>query len=197
MYPNQYATSYENFIEHAKASSLPGVKNVVEDIIAGRKRLIDKDIYAMVDASGKTNVDFFETDKLKGIGARNIAQAQLPEGQIMLVDKIFLLGVTSEAEPYTFDSLYSENFGTIKGIAGIQNGQVMFSVEKKIVLDEFSLQHFVTDGLDNVPVGMYALNSAHLLNHSVEIKFEIDLPAAIPAKTGLKLVLSGVGTAPN
>jgi hypothetical protein len=51
--------------------------------------------------------------------------------------------------------------------------------------------------MTNVPLGMFPLNAAHLITHSVELEFELELPVALPAKTGLKLVLNGVGTAPN
>ena len=197
MYPNQFLTSYEQFIEHAKVSSIPGIQSVVEDVKAGRKRLVDKTIYTMVDASSKSTIDFFETDKLKGVGARNIAQAQLPDGSIMLVDKVTLLAVTSADASFDFTGLYDEDFVSIKGIAGLQHGEARFTVDKKTVFDELSLQCFVTDGIDNVPLGMFPLNAPHLVNHSVEIEFEIKLPIALPAKTGLKLILGGVGTAPN
>jgi len=197
MYPNQYLTAYENFLEHAAASSIPGIQSVVEDVKAGRRRLVEKDIFSMVDGSGKSRLDFFETDKLKGIGQRNIAQAQLPDGTIMLVDKVTLLAVVSEAASYTYDSLYSEDFGSIKTVGSLQHGEAKFTVDKKTVFDEFSLQHFVTDNQYNVPLGMLPLNAPHLINHSVELEFVVDLPAALAAKTGVKVILSGVGTAPN
>lgn len=197
MYQNQYLSSYEQFIAHAKVSSIPGIKSVVDDVVAGRRRLVEKDIYSLVDASSKSTIDFFETDKLKGVGSRNIAQAQLPDGVIMLVDRITLLAVTSAADPFAFEDLYDEDFGSIKDIAGLQHGEARFVVNKKTVLDEFSLRNFVTDNTQNLPLGMFPLNAAHLINHSVELEFELKLPIALPAKTGLKLILHGIGTAPN
>ena len=88
------------------------------------------------------------------------------------------------------------DFGSIKDVAGLQNGVFSLIANKKIIIDERPMQEFVTDGNTMQNVGTYFLESPRFIRDDEEFEFTIELGEDAPEKALIKVVLAGTATVP-
>ncbi len=179
----------------------PAMVKVAENIKEGRLQLSDSAYYSIKWAGDKATIHLFETQDAKEIGITNVTQAKLPKERLFLCNRILFLAAEFEGEIPGSDLqwkrlLKSTDFGSIKAVAGLQNGVFTFMANKKIIIDERPMQEFVTDGNTTINLGTYYLESPRFIRDDEEFEFTIELGDDAPEKTLVKVVLAGTSTVP-
>ena len=179
----------------------PSMVKIAEGIKDSRLQLADAAYYASKFAGNKATIHMFETQDSKEIGITNVTQAKLQKDRLFLCNRIILLASQIEGElPDSGLALKklqkTSDFGSIKTIAGLQNGVFTLMANKKIIIDERPMQEFVTDGNFLGSTGTYYLESPRFIRDDEEFEFTIELGEDAPEKTLLKVVLAGTSTVP-
>ncbi len=176
-----------------EAENNKDLKGLINDILSGNIKVEDYELQSIRAASQTTKM--FKTDDDIVVGIRSLAKAQLEKNQFMLVTRITLLAITLGAAP-TDSSMSDSDFGSIKAIPGLQNGEWSFKSMDKYLLKKHVNQCFVTDNNHTITLGTKYLENPRLLIQQEKIEFDIELLDAPPANTVYKLILGGTGTLP-
>ena len=179
----------------------PAMVKVATGIKDGRLQLADTAYYSIKFAGGKANIDMFETQDAKETSITNVTQAKLQKDRLFLCNRIMLLASEFEGQLPANDSEFKRlikatNFGSIKDVGGLQNGEFTLIANKKIIIPERPMQEFVTDGNSSVNLGTYYLESPRFIRDDEEFEFKIELGDDAPANTLIKVVLAGTATVP-
>lgn len=179
----------------------PAMVKVAVGIKEGRLQLADTGYYSIKWAGDKATIHMFETQDAKERGITNVTQAKLPKDRLFLCNRIILLAAEFVGDIPGSDIAWkqlikSTNFGSIKEVAGLQNGDYTLLANKKIIVDERHMQEFVTDNDHTVNLGTYYLENARFIRDDEEFEFMIELGNDVPEKTLIKVVLAGTSTVP-
>ncbi|GAA4273628.1 hypothetical protein U6A24_18340 [Aquimarina gracilis] len=179
----------------------PAMVKVAMDIKEGRLQLADAAYYSIKFAGNRANIDMFETQDAKEIGITNVTQAKLQKDRLFLCNRIILLAAEIEGDLPDSDSqlkrvIKQTDFGSIKKIAGLQNGVFSLVANKKTIIDERPMQEFVTDNNLMSNLGTYYLESPRFIRDDEEFEFNIELGEDAPEKALIKVVLAGTVTIP-
>ena len=179
----------------------PAMVKVAEGIKEGRLQLADTGYYSIKWAGDRATIHMFETQDAKERGITNVTQAKLPKDRLFLCNRIILLAAEFEGDIPGSDIAWKQlikatNFGSIKEVARLQNGDYTLLANKKIIVDERHMQEFVTDNDHTVNLGTYYLENARFIRDDEEFEFTIELGDDAPEKTLIKVVLAGTSTVP-
>jgi hypothetical protein len=177
-----------------EAANNKEIKGLVDDILSGAIKTEDYEMYSIRQATETTKM--FKTDDDKRTGIRSLAKAQLEKGQFMLVTRIQVLAcIVSDAT--NSDVLALADFGSIKAIPGLQNGEFSWKSNDKYLIKEHSNHTFITDNNSTINLGTHHLENPRLLIQLDKIEFEFNHYSSLPNNIVYKLILGGTGTLPN
>jgi hypothetical protein len=195
-------SSRELFLETLKkAAQSPSVDSNIKQLFAkistGEVQLADMKVYSSKLGDTGRTIKMFESQDEKAVGVRNVKGGRLQKGQVMLVTSIQLVAAAiGGIDPITTEMIRKADFGSIKGFAGLQNGEFSLKSNKKFIVAESSNQSFVKDGNTTGVVGEYVLDNPRFIFDDTELEFVIELGDNAPARTVLKVVLNGTATIP-
>jgi hypothetical protein len=161
-----------------------------ESIAAGRLKIVNNAFYRIIDFSGTKQADLMLNADTKMAGITNVNSRKLEESNYFLLTSIVLQVGTYTTNPW------DASFGvaTTAALKILYNGE--FSLKNgtdKVIVPMSSTRIFDTSSRKNLIPGEWKLDNPKFLAPQVEIIPELKLPAALPAKTALKLVLIGGG----
>lgn len=166
------------------------------DLLAGKLRLADHTIYAIVPISGAKTIKVFQSQDIKEDGIRNIQGARLAKGMALLVSGIYMLQGVAASQ--SNDDIKVTAFDTISSVPALANGSFKLKSNKKQLVSETSNRKFVNDGYTLLPKGYFKLANPRLIQDDVEIEFEVDLGTVtgINPNAVLYVGLDGTATIP-
>lgn len=177
--------------------------NIRAELRNAKLRLGDYMVYSVKPVGASKTIKMFESQDQKEIGLRNVSNAKLPKNQALMVSGIMVLAGVAPAAVAgspTTDEIKATPFGTIDhaNYAGIINGEVSFTANKRTILPETSCRIFASDNNSNVPVGFYKLDNPRVWNDNEEAEFVFELATTtnIPTDTYLYVALYGTITHP-
>ncbi len=179
----------------------PEMVMVAEKIKDGRLQLIDMAYTSIKYAGDKATIHMFETQDAKETGITNVTQAKLQKDRLFLPTAITLLAAAFNGDLPNSDrewkSLKLKSiYDSIKKIPGLPQGDVTFTANKKLILDERPMQEFVTDNNHQVNLGTYQIDNPRFVKDDIEFEFTIEVGEDLPEKVLIKVDLNGTGTAP-
>lgn len=143
---------------------------------------------------GQNYFNLFETSDPRKPSITNVSNAKPDADQMMLITGIQLLAVT-HTTTITEANLKTLNFGSIKAVEGLANGTLILKSGGKNIVNLLPLWKFVKDG-SNQEVGLYdeLHNQPKFIYPNQEIEANIELGAALPANTAVKILIHGLAT---
>ncbi|HTF02409.1 MAG TPA: hypothetical protein VK826_00225 [Bacteroidia bacterium] len=184
--------SRAEFEKHFK--ELP--EGIKDDLVKGSIRLADFNIRGVKRVTSKT-VKLFETSDAKVSGGTSIAQGKLPKGMVLLVSSITMLVGTSA--DLTEDKIKAIDFGSIKAVPAIANGEFYLKANKKQIIPEGkSNRVFVTDNNQLVNLGFWKLHNPRMIRDEELIEFVVELGTldGVAANAHIMVELNGTITTP-
>ncbi len=167
-----------------------------EEVIAGKLRLADYNIRGVKRVTSKT-VKIFETSDAKVTGGTSIAQGKLPKGMVLLVSSITMLVGT--AADLTDDKIKVIDFGSIKAVPAIANGEFYLKANKRQIIPEGkSNRVFATDNNQTVSLGYWKLHNPRMIRDEELIEFVVELGSmdGVAANAHIMVELNGTITTP-
>lgn len=169
------------------------VKTIGGLVVSQQAQTAVHSLYAIAKTGGSTTIKLTDQADSKTIGINNYSQSMLAQNQLFYLNGIRITGVVLAATP-TADTMKAANFGSIKGMAGLQNGEIDITCDGKIILKDFPLSNCVTDGNSTVNLGYVHLGIDKLIPPQSELKIEIRTGSATDANGVLKVELIGAAT---
>lgn len=184
--------SRAEFEKHFK--ELPdGIK---EELVGGKLRLADFNVRGVKRVTSKT-VKLFETSDAKVTGGTSIAQGKLPKGMVLLVSSITML--TGVSDDLTEDKIKAINYGSIKAVPAIANGEFYLKANKRQIIPEGkSNRVFVTDNNYMGNLGYWKLHNPRMIRDEELIEFVVELGTldGVAANAHIMVELNGTITTP-
>lgn len=152
-------------------------------------------VFTQVKHITGTNEKIFTPELPRKVGLRSLNNAKLPKDAVMVVNRLQFLAVALADTP-TDTNMSVADYGSIKSIAGLQNGEFTLKVKSKPIIQACSMREFVTDGDQSKLVGSVFLENPFLIKEDEPIELDLELPANPPANTVFKVVFGGALTIP-
>lgn len=156
--------------------------------LAKKLMLANYAFYQTRHLQGKTD-KVFTPEQPRKTGIRSLNNARFDKNRYMVVNRISFLACKFADAP-TEETIALAKYGSIHDIAGLENGELLFKANTKVIISQLPLSEFVTDGRDIVPMGTLFLENPFLLKPDEELEMELDLPS-VPDKTVVKVVFGG------
>lgn len=178
----------------ATATGDSSVGRIAQLVASNQASAVQHSVYFAKPTGGASTIRMSDASDLKTIGVSNLASSKMGPNQLLLITGMRLLGVTLGAAP-TVDTIKSANYGSIKGLDGLQNGEMDVYSGGKLILKDYPLSNFITDNRQSVELGTIALDMPKFFYPDQEVKVEIRTGSNPPANSIIKVEFIGVGTA--
>ena len=176
-----------------KASGDMHVSRISNLIATSTVQIVQHSIYCAKASGGSTGITFTDASDVKTTGINNFAQSKLPDNMLLLVTEIRLLGVELAATP-TAETIKGANYGSIKGLTGVQNGVIDIFSDGKIIVKDYPLSNFIVENNHNQELGTITLGSPKFVFPGAEFKAEIRTGVNTNVNLVVKLELIGCAT---
>lgn len=178
---------------NAVAAKDTKVAEVANRVSLNELKVSGHTLFTVAATGGSTTTQLCEQSKAKTRGINNFAHAKPAPNQLLLCMDVRVTGVVLGAVP-TDATMAAANYGSIKGIAAMQNGEIDIYSNGQIIVKDFPLSNFVTDQDQTGRLGTYKLPVPKFIYPDSEIKIEIRTGVAHDVNTVIKVELAGVAT---
>lgn len=188
----------DKFLQEMKLASLAGdtkIGQMVEKVSKNETQVAIQSLYMAKGTGGSTTIRMTDPSDVKTLGVRNFAQARPAASFLMLVTAIRVLGVELGAGSTINDAaIQTANYGSIKGLTGLPNGEVDIYSDGKIIVKDFPMYNFITDNKQTIELGTIHLGAPKFVFPDAELKAEIRTGAQTSATGIVKIELIGIAT---
>lgn len=150
--------------------------------------------------SAATTLTLVNDSDVKTVGIKSMAQGHLPEGEYFCPVAMAILGATIPSNDDTGLATPAAGYVPIGAFVGMQAGRVDFIVNNaENLMKEIPLCRWIGLGTtgageDNV-AGTIILDNTTIMKPQLQVYLNFTWKAALPALTGLKVILHGTRTA--
>jgi len=163
-------------------------KQVIEDLAAQKKALVDTRLYFSVLANAVTSVDMISNSLPKATSLRNVANGKTDDGKwFLLTGMILKSGIADTPDDA---GVVNTAFGALA--KQIANGDFEFRINgsKHVLPKDTACSIFNVDRNDQ-PIGYFKLDNPKWIKPNTEMYFVVKTNAAIVANTAIRLELIG------
>lgn len=176
-------------------------KRVRQQVVAGKMRLGDWQIYSVKPIDSKTT-KLFESQDDKEVSLRNISNAKLQKNSVLMVHYIQILAGVAPATTLgnpSKEEVKATPFGSIIRYPALANGEWSLKANKVLLVPEHSsMQRFVTDNDMTRSLGVIYLDNPRPIQDDLDIELTIELGTmlGLPQDIHIRVELGGSVTTP-